>query len=94
MRDYELVAIINPEADEEKVSEIVERMTQSVGSLGGEVAGVKNWGRRKLAYPIDRFMEGEYVLARMKLAPESVRSLEEEMRAAGDIIRYLVVRVD
>ncbi len=94
MRDYELVAIISPEVDEDGVSEIVEKVTKSVNSHGGEVEEVKKWGRRKLAYPIDSFMEGEYLLARLKLAPNSVRGLEEDIGASGDILRYLMVKVD
>ena len=94
MRDYELVAIISPELDEEGVSEIVERVTQSINSRGGEVEEVKKWGKRKLAYPIRKFMEADYVLARFKLMPKSVRELEAEIGASGDILRYLVVKVD
>ncbi len=94
MRDYELVAIVSPELDEEGVSEIIETVTQSINGRGGEVEGVEKWGRRKLAYPIGKFMEADYVLARFKLMPEWARELEAEIGALGDILRYLVVRVD
>jgi len=49
MRDYELVAIISPEVDEEGLSKIVDKVTQSIDSRGGVVEEVKKWGRRKLA---------------------------------------------
>ena len=93
MHDYELVAIISPEADEDEVTKIVDRMTQSIGSRGGAVEEVKNWGKRRLAYPVRKFMEGDYVLARFKLMPKSVKDLESEIGTFGDVLRYLVVKV-
>jgi small subunit ribosomal protein S6 len=93
MHDYELVAIISPEADEDEVSKIVDRVTQSINSRGGAVEEVKNWGKRRLAYPVKKFMEAGYVLARFKLMPKSVREVEGEIGAFGDILRCLVVKV-
>ena len=92
MRDYELVAIINPELDEERVSEIIDRVSQSINSRGGAVEETKKWGRRKLAYPIRKFMEAEYVLARFQLMPQSIKELETEISASEDILRYLVIK--
>lgn len=93
MHDYELVAMISPGAGEEEVSKIVDRVTQSVNSRGGVVDEVKNWGKRRLAYPVKKFMEADYVLARFKLMPKSLREVESEIGTFGDIIRYLVVKV-
>jgi len=94
MRDYELVAVINPEVDEEGVARIIDKVTQSIDSRGGAVEEVKKWGRRRLAYPIQKCMEADYVLTRFKLMPKSVKELEAEVGASGDILRYLVVKVD
>jgi small subunit ribosomal protein S6 len=93
MHDYELVAMINPEVDEEGVSKIVDKVTQSIKGRGGTVEEIKNWGKRKLAYPVKRFTEADYVLTRFKLMPKSVKELEREISASGDILRYLVVKV-
>jgi small subunit ribosomal protein S6 len=92
MRDYELVAIINPELDEEGVSEIIDRVSQSINSRGGAVEETKKWGKRKLAYPIRKFMEAEYVLARFQLMPQSIKELETEISASEDVLRYLVIK--
>ena len=94
MRDYELVAIINPEVDEEGMSKIMEKVAQSINSRNGVVEDIKNWGKRRLAYPVRKFMEADYVLARFKLMPKSVKELEAEIGASGDILRYLVVKVE
>jgi small subunit ribosomal protein S6 len=93
MRDYELVAIISPELDEEGVSEIIDKVSRSIDSRGGVVEGIDKWGIRKLAYPIRKFMEANYVLARFKLMPKSVKELEAEISALGGVLRYLVVNV-
>ncbi|MDH4299150.1 MAG: 30S ribosomal protein S6 [Dehalococcoidia bacterium] len=93
MNDYELVAMISPEVAEDEVSKIMDRVTESINSRGGAVGEVKNWGKRKLAYPVKKFMEADYVLARFKLMPKSVRELESEIGTFGDILRYLVVKV-
>lgn len=94
MRDYELVAIVSPELDAEGVSQVIERMTQSISGRGGEVEEVKQWGRRKLAYPIRKFMEADYILARFKLMPKFIKDLEADIGAAEDVLRYLVVKLD
>jgi len=93
MRDYELVAIISPEADEEGVSKILDKVSQSINSRGGAVEEIEKWGRRRLAYPIRKFMEANYVLTRFKLMPKSVKELEAEISDSGDILRYIVIKV-
>ena len=93
MRDYELVAIINPEVDEERMSKIMDRVTQSINSYGGVVEETKQWGRRRLAYPIKKFMEADYFLTRFKLTPKSVKEFEGEISSSEDILRYLVVKL-
>jgi len=93
MRDYELVAVISPELDEDGVSEIIDKMSRSIDSRGGVVEGVDKWGIRKLAYPVKKFMEAHYVLARFKLMPKAAKELEAEISALGGVLRYLVVNV-
>ena len=94
MRNYELVAVISPEIDEERLSKIMDKMTQSINSRGGVVEEIKNWGRRKLAYPIRKFIEADYILARFQLMPKSIKELEEEIGASVDILRYLVIKTE
>jgi len=92
MHDYELVAMISPEVDEDGLSKIVDKVTQSVNDRGGAVEEIKNWGKRRLAYPVKRFMEAGYILARFKLRSKSVRELENEIGSFSGILRYLVVK--
>jgi small subunit ribosomal protein S6 len=94
MRDYELVALINPEVDQEGLAKVIDRISQCISSKGGVVRNVDRWGRRKLAYPIKKFMEADYVLTRFELPPNVVKELQKEIAMAGEILRYLVVKVE
>ena len=94
MRDYELVLIISPEILEEDVPSAIEKVSQFITGRGGEVAGVNRWGRRKLAYPIQRHLEGNYVVTEFRLDPNQVAGLEASLGLAEEVIRHLVVRTD
>ena len=94
MRNYELVTVISPEVDEEKVSKVVDKVNQFISDRGGIVGETKQWGRRKLAYPIKRFMEADYILTRFELEPKLLRELETALRASEGILRHLVVRIE
>ena len=94
MRGYELVLIIDPEILEEDVPTAIEKVSQFITGRGGEVAGVNRWGRRKLAYPIQRHLEGNYVVTEFRLDPNQVAGLEASLGLVEEVIRHLVVRTD
>ena len=94
MRDYELVLVISPEIAEEDVPSTIDKVSQFITGRGGAVAGVNRWGRRKLAYPIHRHMEGNYVVTQFQLDPEQITGLEASLGLAEEVIRHLVVRTD
>ncbi len=93
MNNYELVAVISPEVDEEGVVEVLEKMNRFIGNNSGVAGETERWGIKKLAYPLKRFMEGNYILTRFTLAPEFVKELETEIKASGEVLRHLVVKV-
>ena len=92
MRDYELVVILNPEVAEEDVPSAIEKVSQFITQKGGAVADVNHWGRRRLAYPIEHFMEGNYVITQFKLEPNLTSELEAELRLSDQILRHLLIR--
>ncbi len=94
MRDYELVLIISPEVAEEEVPNTLEKVNEVITSRGGAVVDTNHWGRRKLAYPIKRFTEGNYVLTRFQLEPELVREVEETLKVSEEVLRHLIVKID
>jgi small subunit ribosomal protein S6 len=85
---------MNPEIPEEDVPAAIERVTVAITARGGEIAEVQPWGRRKLAYPISRHTEGNYVLTNMKLDPLRAHELESGFAISDDILRHLLIRKD
>jgi small subunit ribosomal protein S6 len=93
LRDYELVLIISPEIPEEDVPSTIDKVSDFISSRGGEITEVDRWGKRKLAYPINRFREGNYVLSRFKFEPGMTAALEANLQISEDILRHLLVRL-
>ena len=94
LRDYEMVFILSPEIGDDVIGESLERLSQTITSRGGEVVDVNHWGRRRLAYPIRRHLEGNYVVSQVKLDPEQVPDLESNLRISEEVIRHMIVRAD
>jgi len=93
LRDYELVVIISPEVEDEKLEAIIDNISQLITERGGIISGVDRWGKRKLAYPIKHFMEGSYVLAQFKLKPALSQELEARLRISEEVLRHLLVKL-
>jgi small subunit ribosomal protein S6 len=93
LRDYDLIYIISPEIGEESVPATVEKVSKLVAERGGAVEGVEQWGKRKLAYPINRFTEGSYVSTRIKLSPAEAKGLEANLKLTEEVIRHLLVKI-
>lgn len=94
MREYELVTIFNPEIADDAIPAAIERLGTQIGNRGGQVDDSSHWGRRKLAYPINRFYEGNYVVTRLHMEPGQTRALESALRISDDVLRHLLVRKD
>ncbi|MBI2865652.1 MAG: 30S ribosomal protein S6 [Chloroflexi bacterium] len=94
MRDYEVVIIVSPQVEEERVGSVVDRVTGWITGRGGTIDKVEPWGRKRLAYTIKDFREGSYFLIRTKMEPAQVDELESNLRLSEDVIRHLVVRAE
>ena len=94
MHEYELVVVMSPDIPEEDVPAAIERVSTAVTSRGGEVAEVSPWGRRKLAYPISRHTEGNYVVSQIRLDPARAHELESGFKITEEILRHLLIRKD
>ena len=95
MRRYELVVIVSPDVAEDDVPDAVDRLIrQPVESEGGELQETDHWGRRKLAYPIQRHQEGNYVLTQLNMDPQKTDELERGLQISEEVLRYLLIRLD
>ena len=91
MREYELIFIVHPEADETNFTEVVNRVRTWIEEDGGEVIKTDLWGKRRLAYPIHKLNEGQYVFMQTKMEPRFGIILERNLRFLEPVIRFLVV---
>lgn len=93
-RQYEVVFIVNPDADDEEVTRLSDGFKQIVTDQGGTVTKHESMGRRKLAYEILHKTEGNFVLLEIEGSGREIAELERRMRVNDRIIRYITVRVD
>jgi small subunit ribosomal protein S6 len=92
MRSYEVMFIAHPELDDAALNALLERARGWVTGAGGEVTQLDVWGRRRLAYPIRKQGEGQYVLMQAQLSPAATRELERNLRLTEQVIRFQLVR--
>ena len=107
-RDYELLFIVSPlRSSEDEIANTVNRVRQSIAGAGGEMTDVDQsppWGRRKFAYPIREYAEGEasrrpfnegiYVLCHFNLASTRIPEIERALKLNDSVLRYLLTLVD
>jgi small subunit ribosomal protein S6 len=93
LTDYELVYIINPDVTEEALENKLNSINQFITGHDGEVSSVDKWGKKKLAYPLKHYLEGNYVLTRFKISPAQCKELEANLKISEEILRHLLVKV-
>jgi len=93
LRDYELLLVISPEVAEEEFEAILGNISQLITGRGGVISDTEQWGKRKLAYPIKRFVEGNYVLTKFKSKPEIGKELEANLRISEEVLRHLLIKL-
>ena len=94
MNKYEDLYEIDPAMEDEPRKELIERFSGIITGNGGTVDKIDEWGKRRLAYPINFKNEGYYVLLHMTAAPEFPRELERNLQISDQIMRYLVTRIE
>jgi small subunit ribosomal protein S6 len=94
MRPYELMYLLPPTADEERLNAVSERLQSAITSLGGKIDKVVPPSRRRLAYEVEHHRDGHYGVVEFSLPPEQSREFDRTIRLTEDILRHLVVRRD
>ncbi|MBM3287321.1 MAG: 30S ribosomal protein S6 [Candidatus Eisenbacteria bacterium] len=91
LKEYETVFVLHPNLDESRVEEEVAGVKQTILSGSGEVVDIERWGRRKLAYSIQKVHEGIYTLIRFRSEAGVIGDLERRYRLREDVLRHLTV---
>ncbi len=84
--------ILRPDAPDERATALIDRTTRYVVAAGGQIIKVAPWGRRRLAYPIDRCRDGSYHIVVFESPADAIIELEHSLKITEDVLRYLVTR--
>ena len=90
MREYEGMFIIKPDMNKDELDKTVSSIENSITKNGGRVKTYQKWARRKLAYSIKRYKEGEYYLCEFEAEPKSIMTLDGGYRLNENILRSLI----
>ena len=94
MRPYELMYLVQPGVDEERLVAIGERIKAAITTAGGKIDKLNVVGRRRLAYAIEHHRDGVYALVEFQLDPAQTREIDRTVKLQEDILRHLIVRRD
>ena len=93
MRHYEIVFIVHPDQSEQ-VPAMVERYKTLITESGGHIHRLEDWGRRQLAYPINKLHKAHYVLMNIECTPAAIEELETGFRINDAVLRHLTIKMD
>ncbi|MDR1840525.1 MAG: 30S ribosomal protein S6 [Holophagales bacterium] len=94
MRQYESIFIASPMLSDEQAEELVKYFEGIIAEQGGELLKTDRWGRKKLAYEVQKFNEGYYTLFELTAGPKLIAELERRYRNHENVIKYLSIRTD
>jgi len=93
LRSYELTLVFSPgTVQDSEQPAYLEKIVQLITEQGGAISELHHWGRRKLAYPINKANEGYYVLAEFNAGSKCIAVLKESLEFSEDVLRYLIIR--
>lgn len=94
MRKYELMFIVRPDTSEEDLDKLIAQMEGVVSGAGGKIEKTDKMGRRRLAYRVQGFQDGHYVLFTLEGSGDTVKEFERRLRVTDAVIKFLAVRID
>ncbi len=94
MRRYELMLVLRPDLADDRTQAVIDRTARAVTGSGGQIVKVAPWGRRRLAYPIDRHREGSYHIVLFDAPADAIMELERGLLITEEVLRHLVTRVE
>lgn len=90
MRKYEMIVIAHPDLDDEALTALVEKVKGWIGEAKGQVEQTDIWGKRRMAYRIQKQREGQYVYLLIDVPPAAIEELERNMRLTEAIMRFMI----
>ena len=94
MRNYELTFIVPSDVNDEDMNGVVNQIQGWVEGSQGKVTKVDHWGRRRLAYNISEYNEGNYILLNLELDPQATTELERNLKLSDKVLRHLLIRTE
>lgn len=91
MKAYELLLLLNPSLDEEANAAVLDKIQGVITADGGVVDKVEPWGKRKLAFELDKLTEGDYTLIDFHTAPSAIAELDRVLHITDPVVRYMLV---
>lgn len=92
MRPYEMMVLFHPDVEDSKT--LAEEVGEIVKGLGGEIGKIDHWGKRRLAYPIQKRQDGFYAVLNFGFNPAQVTELDRLMKLKNQVMRHVVIRRD
>ena len=94
MRNYELAYIIDSELDEQSITAVEERVKGWIEAAGGTISNIDRWGKRRLAYPIQKRNEGYYYFVQIEMPTDAGVMIERDLRLSEQILRFMITSED
>jgi small subunit ribosomal protein S6 len=93
-RTYEVMFIVRPDMADEDVDKLVSTLESNATAAGARLQATERWGKRKLAYDVRRFSEGNYILIKVEADGKAIHEVERRLRVAEPVIKFITVRTD
>lgn len=94
MNKYELAVVVSAKIEDEERTAVVDRCKVLIERFGGTITNVDDWGKKRLAYEIQKMREGFYYFIQFDAEPTAPAEIESRVRIMDNVLRYLVVRTD
>lgn len=94
MNKYELVVVVKPTLEDEAIKAEFEKVNELITKFGGTIDNIDNWGKRRLAYEIEKHTDGIYNIVSFSAPGTTPIEIENRIRIMENVLRYLVIRVD
>ena len=94
MNKYELVVVVNAVIEDDARAAVIEKAKELVTRFGGTISDVEEWGKKRLAYEIQKMNDGFYYFIHFEAEPTAPAEIEAQMRIADNVLRYLCVKVE